>query len=171
MSEREEFGKWYKSYPEGAELTVGDMLSGDGSDALAGWQACTALTDKRIAKLEAKLEAIEKQEPVGKFTGKTNEYGYHLLDLEANYLKPGTKLYAIPPLRELDALAEPDVPEGWQLAPVEPSAEQRFAGMRALAGCSESDLEMMSPLMAHSINEEVTRCYTAMLAAAPKKEE
>lgn len=55
MSEREEFGKWYSGYPEGAELTAGDMLDGDGTDALAGWLACAELKDKHIAELEAEL--------------------------------------------------------------------------------------------------------------------
>ncbi|MDD4913367.1 MAG: hypothetical protein PHP57_13830 [Sideroxydans sp.] len=55
--------------------------------------------DKRIAELEAKLEAIEKQEPVGSYWGREKEYGYHLIDLDEE-IERGTKLYAHP-LREL----------------------------------------------------------------------
>jgi hypothetical protein len=101
MNEREKFEKWYKSYPEGAELTVGDMLIGDGSDALVGWQACAALKDKRITELELELETKQRQ-----MDGSYKFQVMYIKGLHAERRTLKTKLKAIekpepPPLREL----------------------------------------------------------------------
>ena len=63
MDNRESFEQWYKTVPDGAELTNGDMLESNGDDALAGWQACTAHHEAErnafLAVIAEKDEALQ----------------------------------------------------------------------------------------------------------------
>lgn len=74
----------------------------------------------------------------------------------------------IPTLRA--ALAQPDVPEGWALVPVEPTHEMCDQGAQAIVqwenGCVWPD--SWGDTYAKQYRKDANKAYCAMLAAAPK---
>lgn len=66
------------------------------------------------------------------------------------------------------ALAEPDVPEGWQLVPIEPTTNGVLSMVNA--GAIAIKRHPDTPFMENRTSI-ATDVYKAMLAAAPKKEE
>ena len=68
------------------------------------------------------------------------------------------------------ALAQPDVPEGWVLVPVEPTHEMCDQGAQAIVqwenGCVWPD--SWGDTYAKQYRKDAKKAYSAMLAAAPK---
>lgn len=116
---------------------------------------CVEAAKAEIAALRAKIEAMEKQEPVGTTHAMPGASAFTVACFNASDVPVGTKLYALPGARSQPA---PSVRDGWKLVPIEPTEDM----LRA----------MTDPFVA--INGDNRKAfesaYTAMLAAAPKPE-
>ena len=124
------------------------VLSSDARIEQLEARLCT-ITKERDA-LQAKVVAMEKQEPVGKFTqhpshGMWEQDGYSdNPDAKPLYLAPG-------------AQPAPSVPEGWKLVPIEPTHEMLDAGEDTFVP-TYTGTPVSAPI----------DVYRAMLAAAPE---
>ena len=101
------------------------------------------MTDLRKVAQQA-LEALETCDAAHPSDGGAQWYDVNAVDASITALRA--------------ALAQPDVPEGWVLVPVEPTKEMRVAGKHAMKGSADELYET---------NRALT-VYGAMLAAAPK---
>ena len=112
---------------------------------------CVEAAKAEIDELRAKVEAMERQEPVSSVWRCDN--GHIHGSCEKN-LPMGTKLYALPGAQAQPA---PSVPEGWKLVPIEPTGEMinKVIDERLAALVSGKDHSMLD-------------IYRAMLAAAPE---
>lgn len=132
----------------GAKETVRELLHGAG------------VANMTIATLRAKIEAMEKQEPVAKVrvhqTGGNAGIAWSvapLNDFDAlPLMRDGSKLYALP-----GAQPAPSTPEGWKLVPIEPTHEMLDAGE-----------DTYIPTYTGTSVSEPIDVYRAMLAAAPE---
>jgi hypothetical protein len=133
-------------------------LNGMGSEREAALMAKLEAAEKERDALRAKIEQMERQEPVaeigqqytllfagsGPITGLVKRHG----------LKIGDKLYALP-----GAQPAPSVPEGWKLVPVEPTQEM-------INHVIKERLEALVAWKEHTFID----IYKAMLAAAAAPE-
>lgn len=106
-----------------------------------------------IIKLRAQLAAAQGQEPVATVKAKSDAYGGTFVHWTALPVV-GMKLYAAAPIPQ--QVAEPSVPEGWKLVPIEPTREMLLAE-------PARGYEM-------SVNRR-DEVWKAMLAAAPQPKE
>ena len=120
-------------------------LNGIGAEKELALMAKLEAAEKEIRLLRAKVETMEKQEPVGCVESLFDDYViiYNNYDRTAPvYLAPG-------------AQPAPSIPEGWKLVPVEPTEKMKHAG-RAAA---------WSGAVAYNETRDI---YKAMLEAAPQ---
>lgn len=99
-----------------------------------------------IERLRAKVEAMERQKPAGKFIQHPSN---GLWEQDGYGDNPDARpLYALP-----GAQPTPSVPEGWKLVPVDPTLSMLTAAI----------------LSSHAINvHRAEHCYRAMIAVAPE---
>lgn len=103
------------------------------------------------AELRAKLEALEKQEPVAVYRDEGGGFNAIKARKNAPFDSTWKPLYAKP------VPATPAIPEGWQLVPKEPTIDMHDKGTQVILAFGEHPT-------CHGANE----CYKAMLSAAPK---
>ena len=110
---------------------------------------------KEIKRLQAKIEAVEKQEPVA--TVDANDEGYWAEILPDRSVRVGQNLYALPGAQKV-----PSTPEGWRLAPIKPTPVMKTAGIGV-------EVYQDSPPSTDCLTwEEVEAIYTAMIEMAPE---
>lgn len=145
---------WKVTYTDGTSCHFGAESIAKASARLTGNIEAIALRDFRLVSNAAPVVPAQQQEPVGKVHFDF-VYGWHmqaLIDWER--IGKGTKLYAAP-------VAQPVVPEGWKLVPVEPTTDMVEAGIKAIKN---------APDLVGVVTEftsEAYDCYRAMLAVAP----
>ena len=110
---------------------------------------------KEIKRLQAKIEAVEKQEPVA--TVDANDEGYWAEILPDRSVRVGQNLYALP-----GAQNAPIVPEGWKFVPIKPTPVMKTAGIGV-------EVYQDSPPSLDCLTwEEVEAIYSAMIEVAPE---
>jgi|GEM_PF-3271291 len=121
----------------------------------AGWETkCARLEQERDA-LRAKIEAMERQEPVA--TVRINAInGNPSVDFVPghHYLHHNDRLYLAP-----GAQPAPSVPEGWKLVPIEPTP-----GMMRAALCALVDTRGNSALFRATLNRWIATIFTPCLS-------
>lgn len=132
-----------------AEALEEARLNGMGSEREAKHLAQTALMKQKYDDLRAKIEAMERQEPVGEIQ-RANSTGNYICSEVWVPLPVGSKLYALP-----GAQPAPSAPDGWKLVPMVSTYEMD------MAGSSHCDGYLSTAQMV----------WDAMLAAAPEKVE
>ena len=130
-----------------SELLEEARLNGMGSEREAALMAKLEAAEKERDALRAKIEAKEKQEPVGTLHDDGCFVWRETAPHQSNYAGWKMALYAHP-----GAQPAPSAPDGWKLVPIEPTQEMSEAGV--FAGSTYYDVA------------EAT--YEAMLAAAPE---
>ena len=114
--------------------------------------------ERKCGELRAKIEAMERQEPVGKFIRHPSN---GLWEQDGYGDNPDARpLYALPGAQPKDEALWPTIangmitPDGWKLVPIEPTPTMITAALES----------------SHAINaHRAEYCYRAMLAAALEK--
>ena len=110
----------------GMAVETGIIAPAISNDVAMAYHRCAQFKKENDA-LRAKIEAMEKQEPVANVWRCDND---HIHGSCERTLPMGTKLYAIP-----CAQPAPSIPEGWKLVPIEPTPEmiEAASGYHSLA--------------------------------------
>ena len=123
---------------------------------VVGWETKCARLEQDRDELRARVEAMERQEPVAWRRRSDCGWSYKAKPVNGLVLEP---LYLAP-----GAQPAPFIPEGWKLVPIEPTPEMKTAGIGV-------EVYQASPPSTDSLTwEEAAAIYAAMLAAAPKPE-
>ena len=110
--------------------------------------------------LRAKVEAMERQEPVAWIRGR-DDYRRRKLSFEKPAKSSPDKFHWSPLYLTPGAQPAPSIPEGWRLVPIEPTPGMKTAGIGV-------EVYQDSPPSTDCLTwEEVEAIYKAMLAAAP----
>lgn len=137
---------------------LNDSLSAGYDSLSAGYSELRKEAAEEIMRLRAKIEAMERQKPVGwLLDGDFYEVRQMSLYKDNEPLQGQTALYAL-----RGAQPETRAPEGWKLVPIEPTPRMKTAGIGV-------EVYLDSPASSDCLTwSEVEAIYTAMLAAAPE---
>ncbi|MGE4861493.1 hypothetical protein [Yersinia enterocolitica] len=121
-----------------------------------------------VAALARIALAAKRAEPVGYGTLQKEfcDEERSLFTDKSSASKYSESCYDLTPLYTTPQLNSPEIPEGWKLVPIEPTAEMMAAAMECDVECDDVVFDLDDDTI---FCVQYDNIYTAMLAAAPEK--